>query len=129
VAIVGALVILHWSRGLLAETAGVLLDRVPDQRCATNSSARIEGAGDVTVTTGTCGRSAPAAMPPSSPPPALPASEIRRRSATTPHRPSDRGVRVKRNSGPAAAAPCSSSLAAAAILWLMGRPPLTYRAA
>jgi cation diffusion facilitator family transporter len=49
VAIVGALVILHWSRGLIAETAGVLLDRVPDQHLCDELRARIEGEGDVTV--------------------------------------------------------------------------------
>jgi cation diffusion facilitator family transporter len=49
VAIVGALVILHWSRGLIAETAGVLLDRVPDQRLCDDLKRKIEGPGDVTV--------------------------------------------------------------------------------
>jgi cation diffusion facilitator family transporter len=49
VAIVGALVILHWSRGLIAETASVLLDRVPDQHLCDELRARIEGGGDVTV--------------------------------------------------------------------------------
>jgi cation diffusion facilitator family transporter len=49
VAIVGALVILHWSRGLAAETAGVLLDRVPDERLCDELKARIEGPGDVTL--------------------------------------------------------------------------------
>jgi cation diffusion facilitator family transporter len=49
VAIVGALVILHWSRGLIAETAGVLLDRVPDQSLCDELKRKIEGSGDVTV--------------------------------------------------------------------------------
>jgi cation diffusion facilitator family transporter len=49
VAIVGALVILNWSRGLLAETAGVLLDRVPDERLFDELRRRIEGPGDVVV--------------------------------------------------------------------------------
>jgi cation diffusion facilitator family transporter len=49
VAIVGALVILNWSRGLLAETAGVLLDRVPDERLCDELRRRIEGPGDVVV--------------------------------------------------------------------------------
>jgi cation diffusion facilitator family transporter len=49
VAIVGAVIILHWSRGLLAETAGVLLDRVPDERLADELRARLEGPGDVTI--------------------------------------------------------------------------------
>jgi cation diffusion facilitator family transporter len=50
VAIIGALVILHWSRGLITETAGVLLDRVPDERLCDELRTRIEGKGDVTVT-------------------------------------------------------------------------------
>jgi cation diffusion facilitator family transporter len=49
VAIVGALVILHWSRGLASETASVLLDRVPDERLCDELKARIEGPGDVTL--------------------------------------------------------------------------------
>ena len=49
VAIVGALVILHWSRGLIAETAAVLLDRVPDETLCDELKRRIEGDGDVTV--------------------------------------------------------------------------------
>jgi cation diffusion facilitator family transporter len=49
VGIVGALVILAWSRGLLAETAGVLLDRVPDQAFSDELRRRVEGSGDVTV--------------------------------------------------------------------------------
>jgi cation diffusion facilitator family transporter len=49
VAIVGALVILVWSRGLLAETAGVLLDRVPDQHLSDELKRRVEGSGDVTI--------------------------------------------------------------------------------
>lgn len=50
VAIVGAVVILVWSRGLIAETAGVLLDRVPDQAFADELKRRIESEGDVTIT-------------------------------------------------------------------------------
>jgi cation diffusion facilitator family transporter len=49
IGIVGALVILHWSRGLVAETATVLLDRVPDQALCDELKRRIEGPGDVTV--------------------------------------------------------------------------------
>lgn len=49
VGIVGAIVILIWSRGLLAETAAVLLDRVPDQSFCDELRRRIEGPGDVTV--------------------------------------------------------------------------------
>jgi cation diffusion facilitator family transporter len=49
VGVVGALVILHWSRGLVIETAGVLLDRVPDQHLCDDLRAKIEGPGDVTV--------------------------------------------------------------------------------
>ena len=49
VGIVGALVILHWSRGLIAETAGVLLDRVPDPAYCADLRARIEGEGDVAI--------------------------------------------------------------------------------
>ena len=49
VGIVGAIVILVWSRGLLAETAGVLLDRVPDQKFCDELKRRIEGEGDVAV--------------------------------------------------------------------------------
>lgn len=49
VGIVGALVILVWSRGLIVETAGVLLDRVPDQALCDEWKRRIEGPGDVTV--------------------------------------------------------------------------------
>nr|WP_314446012.1 CDF family Co(II)/Ni(II) efflux transporter DmeF [uncultured Sphingomonas sp.] len=49
VAIFGAAVILLWSRGLIAETAGVLLDRVPDQHLCDELRSRIEGEGDVTV--------------------------------------------------------------------------------
>ncbi|UUR07049.1 CDF family Co(II)/Ni(II) efflux transporter DmeF [Sphingomonas glaciei] len=49
VGVVGALVILHWSRGLVIETAGVLLDRVPDQHLCDELRAKIEGPGDVTV--------------------------------------------------------------------------------
>lgn len=49
VGIVGALVILHWSRGLVTETAGVLLDRVPDRALCDEFRKRIVGSGDVTV--------------------------------------------------------------------------------
>lgn len=49
VGVVGAVVILNWSRGLLAETAAVLLDKVPDQRLCDDLKRRIEGDGDVTV--------------------------------------------------------------------------------
>jgi len=49
VGIVGALVILVWSRGLLVETAGVLLDRVPDQQLCDELRRKVEGPGDVTV--------------------------------------------------------------------------------
>ena len=49
VGVVGALVILHWSRGLVTETAGVLLDRVPDQALCDELKRKIHGTGDVTV--------------------------------------------------------------------------------
>ena len=49
VGVVGAVVILNWSRGLLAETAAVLLDKVPDQELCDDLKRRIEGDGDVTV--------------------------------------------------------------------------------
>ena len=49
VGIIGAVVILLWSRGLLVETAGVLLDRVPDQRLCDELKRKIEGPGDITV--------------------------------------------------------------------------------
>lgn len=49
VGVVGAVVILNWSRGLLAETAAVLLDKVPDQHLCDDLKRRIEGDGDVTV--------------------------------------------------------------------------------
>ena len=49
VGVIGAAVILNWSRGLLAETAAVLLDKVPDQHLCDELKARIEGPGDVTV--------------------------------------------------------------------------------
>jgi cation diffusion facilitator family transporter len=49
VGMVGALVILVWSRGLIVETAGVLLDRVPDESLSAEWRERIEGPGDVTV--------------------------------------------------------------------------------
>ena len=49
VGVVGAFVILHWSRRLAVETAGVLLDRVPDQHLCDELRARIEGPGDITI--------------------------------------------------------------------------------
>lgn len=49
VGIIGAAVILLWSRGLLAETAAVLLDQVPDQAFSDELKRRIEGGGEVTV--------------------------------------------------------------------------------
>ena len=49
VGVVGAAVILNWSRGLIAETAAVLLDKVPDQKLCDDLKSRIEGIGDVTV--------------------------------------------------------------------------------
>lgn len=49
VGVIGALVILQWSRGLIAETAGVLLDRVPDQSLCDELRQRIEGLGDIQV--------------------------------------------------------------------------------
>lgn len=49
VGIVGAFVILLWSRGLIAETAAVLLDRVPDQSLCDELQRRIEGDGDILV--------------------------------------------------------------------------------
>jgi cation diffusion facilitator family transporter len=49
VGIIGAAVILLWSRGLLAETAGVLLDRVPDLSFSKTLKQRVEGPGDVTI--------------------------------------------------------------------------------
>ena len=49
VGVVGAVVILNWSRGLVAETAAVLLDKVPDQKLCDDLKRRIEGSGDVTV--------------------------------------------------------------------------------
>ncbi len=49
VGIVGALVILVWSRGLIADTAAVLLDRVPDQALCDRLRSAIEGPGDVSI--------------------------------------------------------------------------------
>ena len=49
VGIVGALVILVWSRGLIADTAAVLLDRVPDQALCDRLQAAIKGSGDVQI--------------------------------------------------------------------------------
>ena len=50
VGLVGALVIIRWSIGLLHDTAGVLLDRIPDPRLATTLRERIEQPGDAEVT-------------------------------------------------------------------------------
>jgi cation diffusion facilitator family transporter len=44
--IVGALVILRWSVGLLRASGAVLLDTVPDRRLASQISARLETGGD-----------------------------------------------------------------------------------
>jgi cation diffusion facilitator family transporter len=49
VGIIGGIVILAWSRSLIAETSAVLLDRVPDQSFCDELKRRIEGPGDVTV--------------------------------------------------------------------------------
>jgi cation diffusion facilitator family transporter len=49
VGIIGAVVILIWSRGLIADTAGVLLDRVPDQALCDRLRSAIEGPGDVRI--------------------------------------------------------------------------------
>lgn len=79
VAVIGALVILNWSRGLLTETAGVLLDRVPDPHLCDELKRKIEGAGDITVHDWhlwTVGPGRYAAIVSAS---GAPASEIRRR--------------------------------------------------
>lgn len=44
--LVGAVVIANWSFGLLRDTGGILLDRMPDARMAKNIRATIEGDGD-----------------------------------------------------------------------------------
>lgn len=84
VAIVGALVILHWSRGLVTETAAVLLDRVPDPALSAELRKRIEGSGDVTVNDWhlwTVGPGRYAAIVSAS---GAPAAEIRRRLGADP---------------------------------------------
>src|SRR5216683_1488371 len=43
---IGALVIANWSVGLLRDTGGILLDKVPDRRMAESLQASIEGDGD-----------------------------------------------------------------------------------
>lgn len=47
--IIGALVILLWSRGLLSETIGVLLDRVPDAALSAELRRRVEEPGDIAI--------------------------------------------------------------------------------
>lgn len=49
VGLVGALVILNWSFGLLRDTAAVLLDRVPDQALCDDIRQRIAAPGDVRI--------------------------------------------------------------------------------
>lgn len=49
VGIVGAVVILVWSRGLIRDTAGVLLDRMPDPALCDRVRARIEEPGDARI--------------------------------------------------------------------------------
>jgi len=49
VGIVGALVILIWSRSLIRDTAAVLLDRVPDEALCDGVRQRIEGPGDAAI--------------------------------------------------------------------------------
>lgn len=49
VGIVGALVILVWSRGLIRDTAAVLLDRMPDERLCDGVREAITGSGDVAI--------------------------------------------------------------------------------
>lgn len=49
VGVLGAVVILNWSRGLISETAAVLLDRVPDQSLCDDLRRKIEGPGDIRV--------------------------------------------------------------------------------
>ncbi|WP_300973050.1 CDF family Co(II)/Ni(II) efflux transporter DmeF [Sphingomonas sp. LHG3406-1] len=84
VAIVGAVVILHWSRGLVAETAAVLLDRVPDPALSAELKRRVEGDGEVTVSDWhlwTVGPGRYAAIVSAR---GAPASEIRRRLGADP---------------------------------------------
>jgi cation diffusion facilitator family transporter len=50
VGIVGALVILVWSRGLIRDTAAVLLDRMPDEELCSSVRQAIEGPGDARIT-------------------------------------------------------------------------------
>ena len=49
VGIVGALVILVWSRGLIRDTAAVLLDRMPDEALCDGVRERIEAPGDAAI--------------------------------------------------------------------------------
>jgi len=49
VGIVGAVVILVWSRGLIRDTAAVLLDRVPDEALCDGVRQRIEAPGDTAI--------------------------------------------------------------------------------
>ncbi len=49
VGLVGALVILNWSFGLLKDTSAVLLDRVPDEELCNSIRERIEAPGDVRI--------------------------------------------------------------------------------
>lgn len=49
VGIVGALVILVWSRSLIRDTVAVLLDRMPDERVCDGVRRAIEGEGDVAI--------------------------------------------------------------------------------
>lgn len=50
VGLVGAAVILRWSVGLIHDTSGVLLDRIPDPSFASHLKERIEKPGDANVT-------------------------------------------------------------------------------
>lgn len=49
VGLVGALVILNWSYGLVRDTSAVLLDKVPDRAFADDLRRRIEGDGDIRI--------------------------------------------------------------------------------
>ena len=49
VGIVGAIVILNWSFGLLRDTSAVLLDRVPDEALCDGMRERIQAPGDVRI--------------------------------------------------------------------------------
>ena len=49
VGMVGAVIILNWSFGLIRDTSGVLLDRVPDEAFCEGMRARIESPGDVRI--------------------------------------------------------------------------------